>query len=284
MKRTVCAISLFLVLLFPLVGAAPETPKVSSEVMVVKKADPTPAPIVPLEFSLLGADKILPKGDIAELSITTKNALPDNLVEIQYKWKISFQNGPERKVKSDGANGILFGTGIVDDVANVEWAVSYTLKDDKGAKLFMTEINKAQVVLGNIPLPPTPGPDPTPPPAPKPVDPTFEDGTFKFAKFAYDNFKGITSSAKVEVAQGFAKDFKTVADNIDKNKYATLSAAFEELVKLNKSVVSGKADFDAFNVAVRAEIYKVYQAGKLKTLADYSTLFKEIATGLEGVK
>lgn len=130
---------------------------------------------------------------------------------------------------------------------------------------------------------PGPGPGPTP-------DVVLPDGKYKLAAFAFNAAKSYVKddNDRVAGAAAIAKSLKGIVARIAAGTIKDPETALAELEVANASALRDakvdRATWDSWGTALQKEWFPLYQNGKMKTLEDFSTAFKEVATGLEAVR
>jgi hypothetical protein len=239
---------------------------------------------------------------ILEASID-KTKIPENLVEIRYKW-IVIDNGRRRNmIVSDDGQKIGFGAGMSPRKIAVTLDVDclFGVKDAEGfvnkASMYSPEPVITEVIVGNppaptpVPVPPTPVPiPPTPVPVPAPV---FPDGQFGMAKFSYDAITSdttITATDKVKLAQALAASFGGVAAKIAAvSTYTDVPTILADTKKANNDAINSSgvpmASTANLKKTLGDKIYSLYHdQQKVNTASDFAQLYREIRDGLNAVK
>lgn len=209
--------------------------------------------------------------------------LNTNIVAEDYLWFVYYPPQTDF-VKTNNGKTCVFAacqTGVTYSVALT--AINYT---DKSSiqKIFFVEIS------GNGPNPPPPDPDPDPPnppdPPPGPVEPVFPDGTYKLAKFTYDNApKG---GNNITLANNLANNFQTVSSSIAAGVITSINNANSDLKTRNQATFaqhgSTPPEWAAFFTKFSEKMNSLFAANQLITVQDLRTAFQEIEQGLREVK
>jgi hypothetical protein len=239
---------------------------------------------------------------ILEASID-KTKIPENLVEIRYKW-IILDNGRRRTaIVTDDGQKIGFGAGLTPRRIAVTLDVDclFGVKDADGfvnkASMYSPEPVITEVVIGNPPAPtPVPVPTPTPPsPTPTPPSPApiLPEGQFGMAKFSYDavtNDASIAATDKVKLAQALSASFGGIAAQIAAvSTYTDVPTILADTKKRNSEAItsSGVPIVSTANLkkALGDKIYSLYHdQQKVNTASDFAQLYREIRDGLNAVK
>lgn len=263
----------------------------------VSAADDVPKFEVPVQ-KIEGGDKPIQLGEPVTLNVSKVVTPPKNFVSYTVEWKV-FDGGFEKKFYKN-EDGIYFGSGTTKRKVIVFASVSYLYVVKDGDKFVEAGV-KSQflsitVDIGkdedNVVPPTPPGPNPNPPTPPTP-EPTFEDGQFKLAAKAYkianDKVVGDRKAAATALSKVFSgKAAKLAGLNPGVMTAGDIKKFLEETTADNKAALTAikvSPDvWDSFGTALQEEIYGLYSSDKLKTGADFSAAWREIASGLSAVK
>ena len=240
---------------------------------------------------------------ILEASID-KTKIPENLVEIRYKW-IVIDNGRRRTmITSDDGQKIGFGAGLTPRRIAVTLDVDclFGIKDAEGfvnkASMYSPEPVVTEVIIGNppapipVPVPVPPGPTPVPVPVPVPA-PVFPDGQFGMAKFSFDAVTNDTSLAatdKAKLAQALSASFGGIAAKIAAvSTYTDIATILADTKKANNDAITSSgvpiASTATLKKTLGDKIYSLYHdQQKVNTANDFAQLYREIRDGLNAVK
>jgi hypothetical protein len=178
---------------------------------------------------------------------------------------------------------IIFPVGVKPTKLTVLSHVVYI--DPKTKKLSNSDFFIKEVNVGNVPNPPSP--TPTPNPTPSPDGP--KDGKYKIAVMAYTTAVALVRSGDIaKGAAALSNGFKLTADEIGKNKYATLKDVYAGL-KANNTDALNKAGENAsswedWEKALQHYVASLQNDKKLPSITDHADLFREIADGLSYIK
>lgn len=237
--------------------------------------------VVPQQ-KIVGAETVIPLGDMVILSVSPIESPPPHLLATSYRWKMLDRNGKEKRViEHDG--GIFCGTGIEPTNMLAICAIThlYVVKDgDKTTEIATrTVFLLTHVKIGEGPMPP-------PPPPP---DKVFPDGTFKLSKTTYDL---VTKHVQPGVnqqkgSQALATSFRGVAAAIAAGTLKDPAIILKQTTAANQNALKEAgvplSEWEPCFRVMQDVIYELYSSGALRTSSDYRVAWGEIALGLEGV-
>lgn len=234
--------------------------------------DPDPLP-VPLDPTIVGVDRVVPKGDLVRLELRPFTMAPSNLRSYQVKWVV-LEDFKPKEVVDGGANTVFFGAGNQDKNLQVVCSVVYVFKD----KVENVVLNR-KLVIGN-----NPGPDPGPGPTPNP-DPVFPPGKYNLSKTVYDLSKSVKSPSKEQDAKTLALSFTTVSSQIGAGVLTDLKVILETTKKSNQIMLGANNSYwQDFGVSLQDRLYSLYEGKQMTSREDFRLAWLEIAAGLEKVK
>lgn len=123
---------------------------------------------------------------------------------------------------------------------------------------------------------PEPGPGPGPGPAPEPLPP--------LAKRSLDLAMALPPAERA-MAVPLAASIEGVAARISAGTVKTVEEAMAAMRESNRSTLGSHAEaWRPWAEGIKRELDALYDAGKLKTLEEHATAFRQIAQGLRQVK
>lgn len=130
---------------------------------------------------------------------------------------------------------------------------------------------------------PSPGPGPEPPP--EPIVPVIPEGRFKIAKPSYDAAMAVASPNRAKEAQALALGLEGVAASISAGVLSGAQNILTAILAANNAALGDAVPlWVTWGAAIGEKIKANYQAGLLSSVDDWSTIIREISTGLKAVK
>jgi hypothetical protein len=226
------------------------------------------------KVTVAGAEQPIDAGELVILKPTLKDDYPTYVKNKSVKWDIKNKN-----FYQDGDN-VFFGAGIKNPTIDVGLDISldYAVND----KIITKKIHSDQTVSVNIPEPPKP-PDP---PAPLSATETFIMNSF--AQY-------VSGDVRIAAAQALSAGFADSADHA--HYYSPNNTGIKGLLKYTHDTNNAKltgAGIDPKRLdswfgtggsgPLQDWLYGKFQSGELKTIDDFSQLFKDISAALLKVK
>ncbi len=220
-------------------------------------------------------------GEIIELSLSPVADAPEDFVKHAVDWKV-FDGDKQRRVIHAADGKVLVAAGINPARLKVFASVSYLYQKEKLKSKLLTET----VVVGSPPGPTPPGPNPNPnPPGPAPV---FPDGKYKVAAKVYDLFVKHVPLDAHKLAPALQKNYEGMAAAVNAGVIKTGTDLLKQTTEKNRSslVAEGvsKESVDLFFNALELLVWELYDGKKVGSMADWATVWNEIALGLSKVK
>lgn len=229
---------------------------------------------------IVGAETPIALGELVTLSVSAPEKVP-NLLSTVYEWKV-FDGTQQKKFAVDAAGNIFFGAGLKEKKLLAVVAIThvYGVKDGNAYKEFATKtvVLSAVVSIGGGG---EPEPGPGPGPQPKPDDPTFDDGKYKLAKFAYDN----APQGRSQDAKALAASFRGIATQIGAGALKDPEAILKATKDANAKALGQQGSaWESWFVALQDKLFELSESGTLSSPEDFRTAWVELTAGLDKVK
>lgn len=231
------------------------------------------APVV----KIIGAESPVKVGEIVQLSALLDNT-PADLHSVAYSWTIL----PAKEVINwpDGTK-IIFGTGTSPKTYTAILTASFVFVQKDGDKI-LNIIQKANTQSVNITIEGSSGEN-----KPNPTYP--EDELSGLAKKAYDWIALIQRSDNyIEEdiradAEILAKSFMEIAIKIDKSELSDATNILNMTKDRNNTVLTRRNEWQPWFTKMSEYLEQAYKNGEIRTPAQFSQAWKQIAIGLSTI-
>ncbi len=251
--------------------------------------------VVPTQ-KIVGAETVVPPGEVIILSISEIDKKPPWLMATSYKWKILDRHAKDKRtLEHDGS--VVFGSGMEPTTTLAMCAVThlYVVKDEANKIVEVgtrTVFLFAAVSTGPAPGPgPGPGPGPNPPPNPPPSpDPVFPQGKYGLSKSIYDLAKKTVSpsATRQSAAKALADSFRGIASSIAAGTLQNPTDILKQTTASNQSALKrvgvSRDEWDACFRGLQDAIFSLWDGQSVNTADDFRTAWLEISSGLEAIK
>lgn len=240
------------------------------------------------EQKIVGADKPIPYGELVILSVTPPGKV-ENLASTSYTWKV-FQGTAEKRFAVDAEGRVFFGSGTGKEGTSSSYlavlAITHVFLVQEEGKtkqvVAKTSILSTQVVVGD---PAQPRPPPTPAPAPE-QEPSFTGEKLGLAKFAWKTAtQTVTGTGRQSQSRALADAYRKTAAAIKDENLKDPRVILQRAKQNNDAALGTQTEpWEAFSEKLADELFRLYEADKLKTPQDFLQAWAEIEAGLREVK